>query len=339
MNKFKKNSKNLTFCTFLSLILILISFSSCIFVSAKVGPLLREKEPMEETTVSGEGRDKVLLIDISGVIADTDDSSFAELFLKESMVASVKEQLEKAKDDKKIKAIILRINSPGGTVTASDIIYNEINKFKEKNKVKVIACMMDLATSGGYFIAMASDKVIAHPTTITGSIGVIFENFNVEGLFDKIGIKDASIKSGDKKDIGSPFRKITKEEEEILQKLNNNLYSRFIEVVAKNRKELNLEEIKKLADGRIFSAEQALKEKLIDKIGYLEDAIETAKKETDIKEARVIMYKRPGTYKNNIYSKLPASQSINFNLLNLGGEKGVSSYLMPRFMYLWMPGQ
>ena len=339
MNKFQEDSGVLTCCTFLSLILILTSFSSCIFVSAKVGPLLSGKETMEETTVSGEGRNKILLIDISGVIADTDDSSITGLFLKESMVASVKEQLEKAKDDKKIKAIILRINSPGGTVTASDIIYNEINKFKEINKVKVIACMMDLAASGGYFIAMAADKVVAHPTTITGSIGVIFENFNVEGLFDKIGIKDSSIKSGDKKDIGSPFRKITKEEEEILKKVNDDLYNRFIEVVAKGRRELNLEEIKKLADGRIYSADQALKEKLIDKIGYLEDAVETAKKETDIKEATVIMYKRPGSYKNNIYSKIPAPQSVNFNLLTLGGEKGVSSYLMPGFMYLWVPGK
>jgi len=338
MNRYQKKSGILTCCTLLSLLLLLISASGCIFVSAKVGPFLREKEPLDEVVVSGEGKEKILLIDISGLIAELDNSPFADLFLKEDLVTLTKEQLKKAREDDHIKALILRINSPGGTVTASDIIYNEIRKFKNEKKVKVVSCMMDLGASGAYFIAMASDKVIAHPTTLTGSIGVIFENLNVEGLFNKLGIKDASIKSGDKKDIGSPFRAITEEEKKILQEVNDNLYNRFIDVVDEGRRELDREAVKKLADGRIYSAQQALKEKLIDKIGYLDDAIEIAKEESGIREAKVIMYRRPGTYKNNIYSKIIPSQPINFNLINLPDERIISSYFTPKFMYLWAPG-
>lgn len=321
-----------------NLMLLLTFASSCIFISAKVDPFLREKEPLKEVFVSGKGKDKILMIDISGIISEAGGSGVYGLFSDEDMVASIKEQLEKAKEDSRIKAIILRINSPGGTVTASDIIYNEIKKFKDEKDIKVISCMMDVGASGAYYIAMASDKVIAHPTTLTGSIGVIFENFNLEGLFSKLGIKDASIKSGDKKDIGSPFRAITEEEREILQEVNDNLYQRFFDVVYEGREELDREDIKRLADGRVYSAEQALEEKLIDKIGYLDDAVKIAKEESEIQEARVVMYKRPGFYANNIYSKLFLSQPVNLNLINLGGERNISSYLTPKFMYLWAPG-
>ncbi|OGL54426.1 MAG: hypothetical protein A3C43_09875 [Candidatus Schekmanbacteria bacterium RIFCSPHIGHO2_02_FULL_38_11] len=338
MDKNPTISQHFLICIFLSLILLLISVSSCIFISAKVNPFLREKEPLKEVFVSGKGKDKILMIDISGIISEAGGSGVSGVFSEEDMVASIKEQLEKTKEDSRIKAIIMRINSPGGTVTASDIIHNEIKKFKEGKKIKVVSCMMDVGASGAYFIAMASDKVIAHPTTLTGSIGVIFENFNVEGLFSKLGIKETSIKSGDKKDIGSPFRAITEEERKILQEINYSLYSRFIDVVDEGRKELDREDIKRLADGRVYSAKQALEEKLIDKIGYLDDAIEIAKEESGIAEAKVVMYKRPGVYANNIYSKLFIQQPVSLNLLNLGSRKEISSYLTPKFMYLWAPG-
>ncbi|OGL46983.1 MAG: signal peptidase, partial [Candidatus Schekmanbacteria bacterium RBG_16_38_10] len=276
MHKDQRNSEMLSYGMFFCLILFLISTLSCIFISAKIDPFLRGKEPLKEVFISGKGNDKILMIDISGIISEAGGSGVSGLFSNEDMVASIKEQLEKAKEDNRIKAVILRINSPGGTVTASDIIYNEIKKFKEENDIKIISCMMDVGASGAYYIAMASDVVIAHPTALTGSIGVIFENFNVEGLFNKLGIKDASIKSGDKKDIGSPFRAITEEEKEILQEVNDNLYQRFFDVVYEGREELDRDDVKRLADGRIYSAEQALEEKLIDKIGYLDDAIEVA---------------------------------------------------------------
>src|SRR3990172_8130481 len=339
MDKNPTISQHFLICIFLSLVLLLISVSSCIFISAKVNPFLREKEPLKEVFVSGKGKDKILIIDISGIISEAGGSGVSGLFSDEDMVASIKEQLEKAKEDNRIKAVILRINSPGGTVTASDIIYNEIKKFKEGKKIKVVSCMMDVGASGAYFIAMASDKVIAHPTTLTGSIGVIFENLNVEGLLNKLGIKDATIKSGDKKDIGSPFRAITEEEKEILQEVNDNLYQRFFDVVYEGREELDRDDVKRLADGRIYSAEQALEEKLIDKIGYLDDAIEVAKEESEIKEAKVVMYKRPGSFANNIYSKLFLQQPVNLNLINFGTAGGASFYLTPRFMYLWSPGR
>jgi protease-4 len=232
--------------------------------------------------------------------------------------------------------MVIRINSPGGTVTASDIIYQELKRFKKKNGIKTVACMMDLATSGGYMAAVACDKILAHPTSVTGSIGVIALKINASGLLEKIGVENETMKAGEKKDFVSPLRGMTQEEREIIQKVLDELHQQFMERVAAGRKELNLEQVKALSDGRIFTAHQALEHKLIDRVGYLEDALELAKGEANLKEAKVVVYHRPYGYRNNIYSQLPSAPLPTINLVNLelgsllkGG--GLS------FMYLWMP--
>ncbi len=280
--------------------------------------------------LEGEGRDKILLIDISGVISSEKKRSFADLDSGPDMVARVKEELTQAAEDDRIKAIILKINSPGGTVTASDIIYKEILKFKEKNKMYVTASLMDIAASGGYYIACAADTIVAHPTTVTGSIGVIAMKFNVKGLMDKLGVQDDTIKAGDMKDILSPFRPMTDEERKIIQDIIDSLHQQFMDAVVQGRQELSLDEVKPLADGRVFTAKQALDAQLIDDIGYLDDAIDITKKETDLKEARIITYYRPFSYKNNIYSQ------TSFSVFNFG-DSDFMSYLPVRFMYLWNP--
>jgi len=290
---------------------------SCASVS-----IFERTRPLKETTLSGEGRDKILLMDISGIISSKKRSSV--LKEKTSIVSRVREELKKASTDKRIKGIVLRINSPGGTVTASDIIYREIKQFKEKKKAPVVACMMDVATSGAYYIALSADTIIAHPTSITGSIGVIALKFNVKGLLEKIGIEDESIKSADKKDMWSPFRRSTEEERRIIQGIIRNFHKKFIEKVAEERG-LDIEEVKRIADGRIYTAKQALDLSMIDKIGYLDDAISLCKKMAGLKRARVVCYSRPSTYKNNIYSLL------NIDLDNLTESVGLT------FMYLWIP--
>ena len=295
---------------FLLLFIIIFFLNNCAFY------FIGKTKPLKETVISGKGKNKILLIDISGIISTKKRHKF--FFLKEeSIVSRIKEELKKANSDKKIKGIVLRINSPGGTVTASDIIYHEIKKFKQKRHIPVVAYMMDIATSGAYYISLAADIIMAHPTSITGGIGVIALKFNIEELLKKIGIKDESIKSGKKKDLWSPFRPCTEEERKILQEIINELHERFIKTIAENRKMLTIGQIKKLADGRIYTAKQALNLKLIDKIGYLEDAIELVKKKAGILEAKIIIYHRPPTYKSNIYS-----------IKNLIGLE---------FMYLWLP--
>lgn len=307
--------------------LILLLCHGCAFINV---PMLQSTQPLEEKTLEGKGKNKILLIDISGVITSERKSSFTGLDSGPDPVSRIKEELDKAAQDKKIKAVILKINSPGGTVTASDIIYREILQYKEKTGVLVTACLMDMAASGGYYVANAADKIVAHPTTVTGSIGVIAMKFNVKGLMDKIGVAEESIKSGDKKDILSPFRGITPEEKKIMQDIINSLYQQFIDVIDEGRKELTQDDIKPLADGRVFTAKQALDYKLIDAIGYLDDTIKMSKQEIGLEDARVIVYHRPMTYKNNIYSQ------ASINLFSFG-DNSLMEHLPVRFMYLWNP--
>jgi len=281
-------------------------------------------------------RNKILIIDINGIISCVDDDSLFGLG-RENTVEEVKDRLLKAEKDPNIRAVILRLNSPGGEVTSSDIIYQELKKYKEKTGVKIVACLMDLGTSGAYYIAVSADKIIAHPTSITGSIGVITQLFNVKKLADKLGIDFIAIKSDEKKDMGSLFRYLTDEEKKIFQNLIDTMFNRFIDVVDEGRATLTREEIRTLADGRVFTAKEALEKKLIDQIGYMDDAIELAKKEAGIKDANVIFYKRGREYKGNIYSRSEVSfLKPQINLININiGE--LLSYSRPQFFYIWNP--
>lgn len=318
----------------LSLFLLLLFLASgCSFISVSLFP---PAGPLKETTVSGSGKDKILIIDISGIISDEEKHSFAGLAEGPDMVARIKEELKTATGDKRIKVVILRINSPGGTVTASDMIYHEIELFKKTTGITVVACIMDLGASGGYYVAASADKIIAHPTAVTGSIGVIMLNLSVEGLLQKIGVQDASIKTGEHKDMGSPLKAMTDEERQIFQGILDSMYERFLSAITENRKGLTQERLRSLADGRIYTAPQALECGLIDQIGYLDEAIALAKKEAGMARARVIIYHRPGVYKNNIYSKLGNPGVGTINILNIDLKTFIRSGA-PSFMYLWAP--
>jgi protease-4 len=191
-------------------------------------------DPLKEFSLSGKGSDKVLLIPIKGVISDT---ARERVFRTEpSMVEEVVSQLTLAEKDKHIRAVVLKIDSPGGSVTATDLLYHELVAFKKKTGVKLVAVMMNLAASGGYYIALPADRIIAHPTTVTGSIGVLLLRPDVSGLMEKIGLDVAVSKSGRNKDMGSPFRKATAEEEKLLQEVSDTLGRRFVDLVARHRK-------------------------------------------------------------------------------------------------------
>lgn len=295
-------------------------------------PLFPGPGPLQETQVDGTGKAKVLLVDVSGMISSQEKEGLRSA---PSMIASVKEQLTRAAKDDSVKAVVLRINTPGGTVTASDIIYHELKTFKSHRKVPIVASIMDLGTSGGYYIAAAADTVVAHPSSVTGSIGVIMLTLNAKGLLEKIGVDATAVTSGPRKDMGSPFRTMTTEERAIFQGLIDSFYQRFLTIVKEGRSNLQMEEIRRLADGRIYTGEQAKAAGLVDEIGYLEDAVELAKKKAGLTEARVVTYKRPGEYSNNVYSKLLAPSGLaslaDLDLMTVvrGGT--------PQFMYLWMP--
>jgi protease-4 len=186
-----------------------------------------------------------------------------------------------------VKAIILRIDSPGGGVGPSQEIHREI--LKVKSKKKVVTSMGSVAASGGYYIACASDLIVANPGTITGSIGVLMEFTNIEELFKKIGIKGVVLKSGEHKDIGSPFREMTPEEKKIIQGVIDNVHQQFIMAVAKGRK-LDQAKVVEIADGRILTGEQAKQLGLVDQIGNLQDAIDIVAKMVGIEGKPNVLY-------------------------------------------------
>ncbi|HEX8960168.1 MAG TPA: signal peptide peptidase SppA [Geobacteraceae bacterium] len=298
-------------------------------------PLLSPPKPLEEKVVEGEGTKKILLLDVTGTISEREKSGGMLSRGSSSMVDLTREALKKAEEDDDLAGVIVRINSPGGTVTASDIIRHDLLAFKERKKVPVVACIVSIGCSGAYYIATAADRIVAHPTAITGSIGVLLLKFNVEGLLEKVGVKEQTVKSGDKKDILSPFRAATPEEQRLVQAIIDQLYERFLDVVAaRPHNTLSREELRPLADGRIYTAPQALAAKLIDKTEYLDDAIADMKKELGVEKARVVIYYRPGSYKGSIYAETPGESSSFAGLAGIAGGD-----LLPesQFMYLWEP--
>ena len=297
--------------------------------------------PLEETVLSGKGNAKVLLIDLSGILTSSKPGGIvARLFNRPSLPTRFKEELTKAAEDETVKAVVLRINTPGGTVTASDILYHELQAFKKTRNVPVIASIMDLGTSGGYYVAMGADHVIAHPSSVTGSLGVIMLTLNAAGLLETIGIQATAVTSGPHKDMGSPFRTMTEQDRAIFQSVIQSFFDRFLHVIERGRPNLTPDAIRQLADGRIYSAAQAKENGLIDRIGYVDDAIAFAKREAGIDEAQVVMYQRRGGYTPNVYAQWAGqSSATGWSFPNLD-PVALTTLLgggTPAFMYLWLP--
>lgn len=277
----------------LSILISLLIFPGCFHVS---GSLFPPPRPMHEVQVGGEGKDKILIIDISGIIRERNGGSLGRS--EASTVEWVRANLDKARGDTKIKALILRINSPGGYVTACDIVHSEIVQFKKARNIPVVAVLMGTALSGGYYVATTADSIFAHPTTSTGSIGVIFHEVNIKGLMEKIGVEEEAISTGERKDMGSPFRGLTDRERELFEGIVQSHFQQFLRVVREGRRGITEESIKVVSDGRILTAPEALRLGLIDRIGYLEDGIGRAKDLAGVEEARIIVYQgSPGSLK------------------------------------------
>jgi len=285
-----------------------------------------------ENVVYGTKGPKILLIDIDGWISEVAEPRVLGLGEGESTVSRVREQLDRAERADDIQAIILRINSSGGEAAASEIVYSEIRRFKEEHEIPVIAQFMGVAASGGYYVAMSADTIRALPTTVTGSIGVIFAGVNFSGLMEKIGIENQTLTSGAYKDAGSPLRRMTEHERAQLSSVLDSLYARFLEVVVAGRPGLSPEEIRDLADGRVFSAAQAEANGLIDAIGDLPGAVELAESKAGLETSRVVAYGRPQEWRENLYSMTaaPASTAPPWGTL--------APLSKPGFLYLWWPG-
>ncbi len=247
---------------------------------------------------SASSGDRVGVLYISGVIYSGRSGAGGLMGSRTSGSDSIVSMIENAAVDPGVKALVVRINSPGGSAAGSQEIYDALLRFKQKKK-PVIISMGDVAASGGYYIAAAGDTIFADPATLTGSIGVIFSLVGYEELFKKVGLDSNVIKSVEHKDIGSPYRPMTEEERQILQGAVDNIHSQFISHVAKGRG-MDIEEVAKLADGRLYTGEQALGNKLVDKMGGMHEAVEFAAKKTGMPSSPKLEYLQ----KENLFMSL-----------------------------------
>lgn len=294
---------------------------------------------LQEETVIREGMfaPKIAVVEISGVLLDQPvNLLFSE---GENPVSYAQEQLKKAQADDSVKAVILRINSPGGTVTASEIIYDEVMRFKAQSGKPIVAMMMDVAASGGYYVACGTDRLFAYPTTVTGSIGVIMQLFSLQGSLEAIRMKTYAIKSGPFKDAGSPLRDLEPAEREYFEDIVNRFYKQFFGVVVKGRPNLTTEKLKELADGRVYTGEQAKALGLVDEVGNVYTAIEYLKKKTGHEKMNVVVYHRPLEWKPNIYASSagPSPRMSQAGPVQID-MSSIQDALRPKFLYLWAPG-
>ena len=271
----------------------------------------------EAVVREGPRSSKIVMVNIEGMIHG-------------QQADSVYHQLDAARRDRHVRALIVRVNSPGGTISGSDRIYQEISRYRQDTGQPVVAFMEGVAASGGYYASVACDEIVAEPTAITGSIGVVMSYFVFQELLEnKLGIQPVYLTKGDKKDWPSSFRKPEQEELDYVQeRLLTPAYERFVGIVQKGRAdELSPEEVERLADGSIYGAPKALEEKLIDKVGYLDDAIASVKALAGIQSAQVVEYRRPFSFTDILSAK-----SANTLKLNRATLYELST---PEVLYMW----
>lgn len=289
-----------------------------------------ESDIFPEKLLEGEGSDKIVVLHVEGVIQETVSQASALTPSSGVNVSRLTRQIDQAIKDDSVKALIVVINSPGGTAAASQTIHEKLIEAKSKDK-KVVILMRETAASGGYYIAAAGDKIIANASTLTGSIGVIFQMANLQELYKKIGYQPITLKAGKFKDIGSDNRPMTEEERTILQNILNEEYDEFVSAVAAGR-QLDKAKALTLAEGRIYTGAQAKEMGLVDELGNMPKAVEVAKSISGIKEARVVEY---STSSLDFLSSFLSGRLASMNIASL-----LSRIEQPQpsgVLYLWQP--
>lgn len=290
-------------------------------------------QPLEKKVLEGEGAAEIAVVGIDGMLtlqsAGDDMLSFQQPI---GMVAELREQLDRIARDDDVEAIIIKINSPGGSVAATEVIYHELLELKRRKEIPMVAALMGVAASGGYYIACAADRIVTHPATITGSIGVLAFNVNASELLHKIGVENETLTSGTKKDMLSPLEPYSEAEREVVLGILERLDAEF-ENVVKTSRQLSLDQLNTATDGRIIDGERAVELDLADQTGYLDDAIAVAKERANLEAATVITYARPSEYKDNVYSVRGPVRSPQA----APAWQWLGTVAQTRFMYLWMP--
>nr|WP_156647125.1 signal peptide peptidase SppA [Lentibacillus sp. JNUCC-1] len=316
---------------FLLVVSVVFQMVASVFTTDLEALLNTNKKPFEEVTIeSGASGNKIAVLELNGVIQDTGGGSVLnaasyqhDRFLK---------MIEAAGEDRQTDGLIIRVNSPGGGVVESAEIHDKIVDLKKKYDKPVYISMGNTAASGGYYISAPADKIVAHPATLTGSIGVIMESINVAELADEFGIDVNTIKSGEFKDIMSPTKKMTDKERQILQTMVDELYGEFVNVIVEGR-DMDEQKVRELGDGRVYTGTQAKNNGLVDSLGNLEDTIEMMKDDHNLDDATIVEYKTGQNFSQLIgmtTSKLIGRDDEISGVLDL-----IRDSSGPRAMYLY----
>ena len=289
-----------------------------------------EKNFSEKVIENGTGTEKIAVLNLEGVIQNA--SGNALLQANGYNHKRFLEMLEEAGEDRGVNGIILRVDTPGGGVVESAEIHDKIVEIQEKYKKPVYISMGNTAASGGYYISAPADKIVAHPATLTGSIGVIMESINYAELADKLGIDFNTIKSGEFKDIMSASREMTKDERQILQTMIDELYDEFVQVIVDGR-EMSESEVRKLGDGRVYTGSQAKQNGLVDDLGSMNDTIVMMKEDYDLKHAKVVEYGNKPAITELIGGKMQNLFGSESDLI--GMQELLRQSNAPRAMYLY----
>lgn len=300
-------------------------------------PLTADPGPMVATVVqASQGANpapRIALIDVDGLILNQNLEGM--MGSGENPVSAFREKLTGISRDPAVSAVVLRINSPGGAVTACDIMADELARFRAATRKPVVACLMDVATSGGYYLALGADRIVTHPTSMTGGIGVIFNHFNLQDAMAQLNIMPAPVKAGDQIDMGSVTQPLDPKTRELLQEMAEGFRQRFADRVTRHRPGLTAADQRAFADGRVVSASKALSLHLVDRLGYIHDAIQDAERLAGLDDAEVVIYHRAGSPARSLYAIAPTpphlSEAIPFSYPGLDRGK------LPSFLYLWQP--
>ncbi len=276
------------------------------------------------------GAASVAIVDVDGLLLDTDATGFGSW--GENPVSVFRERLDAIECDPRICAVIIRINSPGGSVTATDIMWRNLIAFKKRSCRPVVACLMDVAAGGGYYLATAADSIIAHPTSVTGGIGCILNVYNLQDLMAQFNILGTPVKAGPNIDLGSPIKELSAEKRKLLQDMADEFHERFRSVVRQGRPEVDAK-LESTFDGRVFTARQAKDLHLIDQIGYLDNAVSAARTMAGVNHVNVVFFHRRDDPALSQYAITP-NTPLQKGLIPVS-IPGLDRSKLPCFLYLW----
>lgn len=294
----------------------------------------KRDSPLKPVVVDGDAKkhdQRIAIIDVDGILVDR--NATALLSASENPVALFREKCAAVTNDERVKAVVLRINSPGGGATATDIMAREIERLRETRKIPIVACVMDVGTGGAYYLASQCDHIIAHPTSLVGGVGIILNVYNLEDTMGQFNILSTPIKSGEKIDAGTPERPIASGELEMLQQIADSFHQRFIGQIIRRRPDLQTNR-DLWTDGEVFAGSNAAEVHLVDQIGYIDEAIAEAKRRADRKDDWAVqMYRRTDNHAYTVLDRVP--DGVAMPSLFPIHIPGMDRSSMPTFLFMW----